>query len=159
MLRVSSTQPRPTDVRLPPPLVYAAPLALAWALDRAIPLRMPGSRWRKAVGWTLVAAGEAISFSGAATFRRNRTTIIPGHTAATLVTTGPYMYTRNPMYLGLTVGYVGSSLVLGTWWAPIALPAVVAYIDRNVIRREEATLREQFGEQYEEFSTHTRRWV
>ena len=64
------------------------------------------------------------------------------------------MYTRNPMYLGLTLAYAGGSLVLGTWWAPVALPAVVAFIDRNVIRREEAYLRSRFGDEYEEFPAH-----
>jgi len=42
---------------------------------------------------------------------------------------------------------------------PVALPAVVAFIDRNVIRREEAYLRSRFGDEYEEFSRHTRRWI
>lgn len=144
---------------VPPPLVYAAGLAAAWGLSRAVPLQMPGARWRKGIGWALVAAGQAVGAAGVATFRRHHTTMIPGATSSALVTTGPYMYTRNPMYLGLTASYVGGSLVLGTWWAPIALPVIVAYVDRNVIRREEAQLREQFGEEYEEFSAHTRRWI
>jgi protein-S-isoprenylcysteine O-methyltransferase Ste14 len=147
------------ETHVPPPVVYAGTLAAAWALDRLVPLRMPGSRWRQGVGWALVAAGQALGAAGAATFRRRQTTIIPGRAASAMVTTGPYIYTRNPMYLGLTVSYVGGSLVLGSWWAPIALPALVAYIDRAVIRREEAYLRERFGQEYEEFFRHTRRWL
>ena len=147
------------DVHVPPPLVYAAPLALAWAVDRLLPWRMPGSGWRKGAGWVLVVAGEAIATAGVVTFRRHRTSMIPGRPAAAMVTTGPYMYTRNPMYLGLTVAYAGGSMVLGTWWAPVALPAIVAFVDRNVIRREEAYLRTRFGEEYDEFSRHTRRWL
>ncbi|MEP6650866.1 MAG: isoprenylcysteine carboxylmethyltransferase family protein [Lapillicoccus sp.] len=151
--------PQGADVHIPPPLVYAAPLAVAYAVDRVLPWRMPGSGWRKGAGWALVAAGQALGAAGVTTFRRHRTSMIPGRPASAMVTTGPYMYTRNPMYLGFTVSYVGASLVLGTWWAPIALPAVVAFIDRNVIRREEAYLRTRFGEEYEDFSRHTRRWI
>ena len=68
------------------------------------------------------------------------------------------MYTRNPIYLGLTVACAGGSLVLGTW-PPVALPAIVAFLDRNVIPREEAYLRSRFGEEYDEFTRHTRRWL
>lgn len=147
------------DVHVPPPLVYAGTLAAAWAVDRLVRWRMPDSRWRSGVGWGLVAAGQALGAAGAATFRRHQTTVIPGRPATTMVSTGPYVYTRNPMYLGLSVAYAGGSLVLGTWWAVVALPGVVAYIDRNVIRREEAYLRERFGDEYQQFSAHTRRWV
>lgn len=153
------TSPQGADVHVPPPLVYAAPLVAAWAVDRLLPWRMPGKHWRTGAGWVLVVAGQAVAAAGASSFRRHHTSIIPGRPAKAMVTTGPYMYTRNPMYLGMTVAYVGGSLVLGTWWAPVALPAVVAFIDRNVIRREEAYLRSRFGDEYEEFSRHTRRWV
>ena len=146
-------------MRVPPPLVYAAPLAAAWAVDRLLPWRMPASRWRTGAGVALVVAGQAISAAGAMTFRNARTPVIPGRSATTMVTSGPYVYTRNPMYLGMTVAYVGGSLVLGTWWAPVVLPAVVAFVDRNVIRREETYLRSRFGEEYDEFSRHTRRWI
>lgn len=147
------------DVHVPPPLVYAAPLVAAWAVDRLGPWRMPDSRWRTGAGMGLVAAGIAVSAAGAAAFRKSRTPVIPGRPAAAMVTTGPYLYTRNPMYLGLTVAYAGGSLLLGTWWAPLCLPAVVAFVDRNVIQREEAYLRSRFGEAYEAFCRHTRRWV
>jgi protein-S-isoprenylcysteine O-methyltransferase Ste14 len=151
--------PQGAEVRVPPPLLYTGVLAAAWAVDRLLPWRMPGSTWRTSAGWVLVAAGQALGAAGAANFRRNKTSVIPGRPAAAMVTTGPYMYSRNPMYLGLTASYLGGSLVLGTWWAPLALPAVVAYVDRSVIRREEAYLRSRFGEEYEEFSRHTRRWL
>lgn len=147
------------DVHLPPPLIYAAPLAAAWAVDRLLPWRMPVSKWRAGAGLGLLATGLAVSAAGAASFRTNGTPVVPGRPAATMVTSGPYVYTRNPMYVGMTVAYVGGSLLLGTWWAPAVLPAIVAVVDRKVIRREEAYLRSRFGEQYDQFCRHTRRWV
>ena len=61
------SSPQGADVHVPPPLVYAAPLALAWAVDRLLPWRMPGSGWRKGAGWVLVVAGEAIATAGVVT--------------------------------------------------------------------------------------------
>jgi protein-S-isoprenylcysteine O-methyltransferase Ste14 len=156
---VDPTSSRGPDVRVPPPLVYAAPLAAAWAVDRLLPWRMPGSRWRTGAGIALLVAGQVVSTAGVRTFRKAGTSVIPRRSASAMVTTGPYVYTRNPMYLGMTVSYVGGSLLLGTWWAPLVLPGVVAFVDRNVIRREEAHLRNRFGDEYEQFSRHTRRWI
>jgi protein-S-isoprenylcysteine O-methyltransferase Ste14 len=155
----SSQSPRGADVHVPPPLVYAAPLVAAWAVDRLLPWRMPGWRWRTGAGVALLVAGQAISTAGALSFRKARTPVIPGRSATAMVTTGPYLYTRNPMYVGMTVAYLGGSLALGTWWAPTVLPAVVAFVDRNVIRREEAYLRSRFGQEYDDFCRHTRRWI
>ena len=152
------TSPQGADVHVPPPLVYAVPLVAAWAVDRVLPWRMPGSGGARA-RYRAGGGRSGDRHGGRVSFRRHHTSIIPGRPASAIVTTGPYMYTRNPMYLGMTVAYVGGSLVLGTWWAPVALPAVVAFVDRNVIRREEAYLRSRFGDDYEEFSAHTRRWL
>ncbi len=147
------------DVRVPPPLLYAAPLAAAAALDRFVPLRMPPWAWRAPVGVALVVTGQALATWGIVTFRRHRTTMVPHHEVSTFVTTGPYAYTRNPMYVGMTTAYLGGSLLVGSWWAPLALPAVVATVDRTVIRHEEAYLRRRFGGAYDDFCRHTRRWV
>ena len=67
-----------------------------------------------AVGAVLTIAGLALSGSGAATFRRNRTTVVPHHPVSTLVTRGPYRISRNPMYTGLAAAYVGAALWVGT---------------------------------------------
>jgi protein-S-isoprenylcysteine O-methyltransferase Ste14 len=147
------------SVRLPPPVLYAAPFLAGWALDRVAPLRMADSAWRKPTGVALVAAGEALAGWGVLTFRRHGTTIIPHHRVRTMVTSGPYAVTRNPMYVGLTTSYLGASLLLGSWWPPLALPAVVLAVDRLVIAREEAYLRGRFGEAYEEFCRRSRRWL
>lgn len=149
---------RGADVRLIPPLLYAGPLLATSILDRAVPWRMPASSWR-ATGWALVAAGFGTASAGAAAFRRHETTIVPHHAVSTMVTSGPYRVTRNPMYVGLTTAYLGASLVIGSWWPSVALPAIVAVVDRLVIAREEAYLRTRFGAAYDDFFRRTRRWL
>jgi protein-S-isoprenylcysteine O-methyltransferase Ste14 len=102
-------------VRIPaPPLLFAAPLAATLALQRWLPLPLPGRPVTKTVGAVLTIAGIALSASGAATFRRNRTTVVPHHPVSTLVTEGPYRISRNPMYTGLAAAYVGAALWAGT---------------------------------------------
>lgn len=146
-------------VLLPPPLVYAVPLVLLTLLDRTLPWRLPDLPGRPLLGWLLVIGGVLLSASGAATFRRHRTTVIPHHAVSRLVTSGPYRLTRNPMYVGLTVAYLGASLIVGSWWPLVALPAVVVVVDRYVVAREESYLRARFGAEYESFSRRTRRWL
>jgi protein-S-isoprenylcysteine O-methyltransferase Ste14 len=147
------------DVHVIPPAVYAVPFAATTLLHRVVPWTMPEVPGRRAAGVALVVAGQAVAAAGALTFRNHSTTIIPNQPVTTMVTSGVYAYTRNPMYVGMTSMYLGASLIVGSWWSPLVLPAVVAFVDRNVIRREEAYLRQRFGEAYEEFCRHTRRWI
>jgi protein-S-isoprenylcysteine O-methyltransferase Ste14 len=147
------------DVRAIPPLVYALPFVATGLVHRFRPWRMPAVAGRRTAGLALVAAGQTVAAAGVVTFRKHGTTFIPNEPVTAMVTSGPYAYTRNPMYLGLTIMYAGGSLVIGSWWPVVVLPAVVAYIDRNVIRREEAYLRGRYGAAYDDFSRHTRRWL
>jgi deazaflavin-dependent oxidoreductase (nitroreductase family) len=147
-------------VRFPfPPALFIAPLAATLALHRRVPWPLPGRPATTVVGAGLTATGIALSLSGAATALRHRTTVVPHHPAATLVTTGPFRLSRNPMYTGLTVGYVGAALWAGTGWPLPLAPLCVLATDRLVIRPEEAYLADRFGGDYARYSTRVRRWL
>jgi len=79
--------------------------------------------------------------------------------ATALVTTGPYRYTRNPMYLGLAFLYAGIALAFGLLWALAALPVVLLVVDRVVIPPEERHLEAQFGDEYRAYKSRVRRWI
>ena len=111
------------------------------------------------IGVVVIAAGIACAASGIVTFRRHRTTVNPTRPASTVVTAGPYRLTRNPMYVGLAVCYVGASLVIDTWWGFVLLPVVLLVVDRFVIAREERYLSAAFGEQYATYRKQVRRWL
>jgi protein-S-isoprenylcysteine O-methyltransferase Ste14 len=101
----------------------------------------------------------AVAGAALATFRRARTTVIPGRQATALVTTGPYRITRNPMYVSFVVLYIGVTLWLDTWWPAVVLPFVILVIDRFVIRSEERYLASAFPREYAEYRASVRRWV
>lgn len=155
--------PTPTNpgVRFPPPLLFVAGLVVAWALDRyvvAIPLPRGADALRTVLGGALVTAGVALAAWGGLTFQRARTAIIPHKSASTIVTHGPYRYTRNPMYTGMTTAYLGGAALLNSGWALVALPFVLLALVRMVIHREERYLSSAFGAEYARYCARVRRW-
>jgi protein-S-isoprenylcysteine O-methyltransferase Ste14 len=158
-----ATDPTPpergADVRVVPPAVFAAAFAVAALADRWHHIGVPGGRRARPLGVGLMAAGAGLAASGAATFRRHRTTVIPHRPVSTFVTAGPYRFTRNPMYTGLSLCHAGGALVLGSAWPLATLPAAVVGVRRLVIDREERYLTERFGEEYEAYRRTVRRWL
>ena len=76
-----------------------------------------------------------------------------------LVTDGPFRYTRNPGYLGLTMLYAGIAVLRNSLWAILLLPLVLYVIQRQVIGREERYLERTFGEEYLAYKAQVRRWL
>jgi protein-S-isoprenylcysteine O-methyltransferase Ste14 len=162
-LTAEATDPVPpergADVRVVPPVVFAAAFAIGALADRWHHVGVPGGRRARPVGVGLMAAGAGLAASGAATFRRHRTTVIPHRPVSTFVTAGPYRLTRNPMYTGLSLCHAGGALVLGSAWPLATLLAAVVGVRRLVIDREERYLAERFGEAYETYRRSVRRWL
>jgi protein-S-isoprenylcysteine O-methyltransferase Ste14 len=132
---------------------------------REIPLPIAGTEagdgygiWR-ALGWLLVTAGGILALAALAAFRRARTNILPNRPASALVVSGPYRFTRNPMYLSLTLLYLGGMFLANTWWPVLLLPPVLAALYWAVIRREERYLAAEFGDAYAAYRTRVRRWL
>jgi protein-S-isoprenylcysteine O-methyltransferase Ste14 len=144
---------------IPPPLYYAAGLAGGMAINGVVGLPL-GGRPATAVAGTVVAAlGLVLAFAGVAAVIRHRTTIVPHHPVATLLTGGAYRLSRNPMYTGLAIAYLGLALLFGSWW-PLALwPAVIVAVRHLVIRPEEHYLTQRFGRTYTDYQSRVRRWL
>ena len=112
-----------------------------------------------AAGAIVFAVGAVIAGWGWVTFRRARTTTVPGRSSSRLVTWGPYRVSRNPMYVGLAVAYLGEAILLHQGWPPVLLPLVFAYVNCIVIPVEEAKLTEVFGAEYGSYQRRVRRWL
>jgi protein-S-isoprenylcysteine O-methyltransferase Ste14 len=144
---------------IPPPLYYAAGLVAGAALDRLAGLPIGGRPATAVAGAVLAGAGAALAATGVAGVVRHRTTIVPHHRVATLVTTGAFRLSRNPMYTALAIVYLGVALLIGSWW-PVALwPVVLLAVYRLVIRPEERYLEQRFGSAYAEYRARVRRWL
>jgi protein-S-isoprenylcysteine O-methyltransferase Ste14 len=145
-------------VHFPPPLLFVAGFTLGWLLGRLWPLGS-GNAVLEAVGAIVAGAGLALAAWAMSTFLLAGTPIMPNRPATTLVTHGPYRYSRNPMYTSLTLLYAGLALATATWWALVLLPGVLYVLHLAVIAREERYLTEAFGGAYREYAQRVRRWM
>jgi len=150
------------DVRYPPPLLFLLGIVAGWLLDHAFALPIAGPAARpviEPVGWLLVALGTALAGWGLVTFRNAGTPIRPDRPAAVLVTHGPFRRSRNPIYLGLSLVYLGVTVLVDSAWPLLFLPVVVAILHLMVIRLEERYLAATFGIAYDEYRRRVRRWL
>jgi protein-S-isoprenylcysteine O-methyltransferase Ste14 len=150
-------------VRFPfPPLLFAGPLALALAVDRwvlRLPLPAAGRRGTRASGTAVAIGGALLSLSGVLTVLHQGTTVVPHHAVSRLVTTGPFRWTRNPMYTGHVVVLLGAALRAGSWWPLVVVPLCMQATTRLVIRPEEEYLSRRFGDDYDQYRSRVRRWI
>lgn len=153
--------PAHPGVRYPPPLLFVAAFGAGLLLHRVAALPFPGAGPAPLplLAWVLVALGLAILAWAMATFLRARTAILPHHPAARLVIRGPYRWSRNPMYVGLTSVYLGLTLWVGSLWPLLLLPLVLLVLWKTVISREERYLAHAFGPAYEQYRATVRRWI
>jgi protein-S-isoprenylcysteine O-methyltransferase Ste14 len=128
-------------------------VAVHFALGGPMWLRLP---W---LGAALLVAGAGLAVWGERTFAAAGTTIKPFERTYRLVDSGPFRFTRNPMYLSLVAMLAGAALALGTpapWLAALALAGVLHF---RFIRNEERALAASLGEPYEQYRRRVRRWI
>lgn len=156
---MSETSQDHADVVAPAPLIYAGALLLGLLLQRAWPLRVLPRRVARPLGAALIALNFLIALPAVVTMRRVRTTLNPALPTTTIVTTGPFRYTRNPIYLSFSIFYTGIAVLLNALWPVLLLPIVQVVMTRGVIAREEEYLERTFGEGYTRYKAQVRRWV
>ncbi|HEN8704694.1 MULTISPECIES: isoprenylcysteine carboxylmethyltransferase family protein [unclassified Pseudomonas] len=156
-----AVEPDSAGVRLPPPFIYLGALLLGLAADRLVALSYFGiDRWLLvATGALLFAAGAVMMLAAAGLFRRLGTNIPPSRPTTLIATTGPYRWTRNPMYLGMALVYAGIAVGFDGAIALALLPLVLIVIQKQVIAREERYLESKFGDDYRRYKAEVRRWL
>ena len=148
-----------SGVRVPPPLFYVAGFVVGVVLELPFPIDRPPVVIT--VAGVILGTALWLALDGAAMlfFRRAGTSMVPMNPTTALVVSGPYRFSRNPMYLGMACLYIAFALAFGVIWALIVLPLVLAAVDRLVIAREEPYLEARFGEQYRDYKRRVRRWL
>jgi protein-S-isoprenylcysteine O-methyltransferase Ste14 len=152
----AATDPR----RFPfPPAIPIVALLLGWVAGQLWPIDVYWPAWFQWVGWALVIASVVLAVSAVRTFRRHHTALNPLGQVTTVVASGPFRYTRNPMYLGLLVLHVGGTLAFRLPWAAIFFVPVFLALQFGVIVPEEAYLEAECGEPYRLYRQRVRRWL
>lgn len=146
-------------LHVPVPWVFILFYLAGAGLEHYFPSNLKAVRGSVAVGAVLFLVGAIIAGWGLAIFHKRRTTTTPGESSSALVTWGPYQFTRNPMYVGLTLAYIGEAGLLKQAWPVVLLPLVILYLQFIVIPLEESRLREVFAEQYDDYRARVRRWI
>lgn len=148
-------------VYIPPPFFYVAIFMIARLLQARFPIAAPpfGTFPAKAAGIALIAASLFFLFRSLRQFFSSGNTVVLILPAKSLQTTGIYSLTRNPMYLGLALVYLGAAGLAGSWWTLILFPVLILIVQGYIIRREERYLALQFGEEYEAYRKRVRRWI
>lgn len=151
----------PLEVRIPPPAVALLTGALMWLLAWTSPEFGFALRGREYLAGTLAVAGVAICAIGVAAFLRTRTTLNPmkPESSSTLVVSGLYKVTRNPMYLGLLLALAGWAFFISNVLAFLVLPGFVVYMNRFQIEPEERALASRFGDEFVRYASRVRRWI
>lgn len=151
----------PVNVRIfpLPPVVLLLFLAGGYGLRRLFPFGPEKPDTASAVaGNALMVLAFAIAVLAARELARARTAIHPGKPAAALVTSGVFSRSRNPIYLSFLFFMIGLGLALPNPWLVLLAPVLLLYMQERVIKREEAYLAAQFGQEFAAYRGRVRRW-
>lgn len=111
------------------------------------------------LGFALLGCGVLLSATAMASLARARTTILPHRHPGHLVVAGPYRISRNPMYIGVILTFLGLAGLTQLLWPAILLPLPVLWLDRLVIPFEELRLQAAFGPEFGAYRRRVRRWL
>jgi protein-S-isoprenylcysteine O-methyltransferase Ste14 len=154
------SQPATDPRKFPfPPAIPILALLLSWGMGKVWPVDVNWPAWIRWIGWVLFVTPPLLAISAVRTFHRHQTAVNPRGEVTTIVASGPYRYTRNPMYLSLLVLYVGGTLALELPWAAVLFIPVFLALHYGVILPEEKHLDAAFGEPYRAYRQRVRRWL
>jgi protein-S-isoprenylcysteine O-methyltransferase Ste14 len=148
-------------VYIPPPLFYVLIFIAAVFIQKKIPIAdaLFQSQTIKVAGIILLIIALFFLVRSLRQFFQSKNTLILIKPASSLQTTGIYGISRNPMYVGLAIVYLGITCFIGNWWNIILFPLLFLIVQEYIIKREEKYLELEFGQQYEEYKRTVRRWL
>lgn len=149
-------------IYFPPPVFYVAIFLIAILLQKYLPIdgSLFHQTFMKVIGIVLiVVAAIFLLFRSLWQFFKTKNTVVTALPANSLQTTGIYAITRNPMYLGLLLVYLGIACFIGNWWNFILFPILILIVQEYIIKREEKYLLRRFGTSFREYKKKVRRWL
>ena len=154
-----SDDKRGPGLRFPPPLLPLALIGGSWLLERRVALPISGNDALWWPGLLLLAATMILAAVCVLQFLRARTHVEPWQPTTTIIQSGLFRYSRNPIYLGFCIATLATGLILDSWWTIAALLPLVYLLQLLVIHKEEVYLEAKFGEDYLDYRRRVRRWL
>ena len=151
------TEKNAPAVRFPPPLLFLGLLFLGPVINKAWPLPPIGVSWLPGVAIGIV--GLAIIAAAQFRFRATGENPVPWTPTNTVIDTGIFAITRNPMYLGMATAQFGFGVALDSFWSITLVPVSIWIITSQVIAKEEAYLTRARGQPYRDYCRRVPRWL
>ena len=157
--KASANAPDNAGVRLPPPLIFLGFLLLGLWYDSPWFEGRMAEIWMTAAGGVVAALGLALMLTSIARFKKVGSNVEPWKPTTTIITTGVYGYSRNPIYLGMALAHGGLAICGGSLAALATVVFSVLVTRTYVIAREERYLEAKFGSVYSDYKKRVRRWI
>jgi protein-S-isoprenylcysteine O-methyltransferase Ste14 len=141
-----------------PPLIYLASIATGLGLHWAWPRPLMAGGPARLLGGALVAASLLLFGFSVQRFRAAGTPVPARKPTTAIVRTGPYRFSRNPIYLAFSLLQLGIAIWVGSWWLVATLAAAITIIQYVVVPEEERYLETRFGGEYRDYKASVRRW-
>jgi len=146
-------------VKFPPPFIFLLSILIGLGLHRFWPRSVVPAALAMPLGVASIVFALVLVLLGFRELRRHRTTVRPDEPSSAIVKTGPYRFTRNPLYVSLSALQLGIGLWTNILWVAVMLVPVWIVMTTHVIAREEAYLERAFGEDYLSYKASVRRWI
>lgn len=148
-----------SEIRLIPPTYFLLGLIPGIVLQFIFPFQLLPNPINFISGLAMICIAFALALWTGVTLKQAGTHIHIRHPTLTLVTHGPYRFSRNPMYLSLLLLIIGISLLFNFIWFLLCIPLIVFLVNVFVIQHEECNLEKLFGQAYTQYQCKARRWV
>ena len=150
---------RGPGLKFPPPLLPLAMVGSAWLLERWLPLPLSGTDALWVPGLLLLSAAAILALSALLQFLLARTHVEPWQPTSTIIRSGIFRFSRNPIYLAFCIATAGCGFLLDSWWAIGAVLPLAYLLQALVIRKEEIYLERKFSDSYLDYKHRVRRWL
>lgn len=142
-----------------PPVWLVGFMVVAWVQAQIWNPLAYGALYTTLIGGTAILLGIALMGVSIAMFKRHKTSVVPKRTPESIITSGPYKYSRNPIYVADALILLGFVLTLGSVISIVLVPAFAWVIRKRFIDGEEAGIRAEFGQAFDDYCQKTRRWI
>lgn len=154
-----NASPDTAQVLVLPPLVYGGAFVIGLLLHLVFPLHILPTTLARGIGVVCVLVSLPLALATLRALSHAHTPVDPMKPTTALVTEGPFRYSRNPIYVVLTLLYLGVAFLVNAWWILVLVVPALVVIRYGVIAREEAYLTRKFGDAYRQYTAQVRRWL